>query len=161
MTDDRTYLMQLERALIRRGLDDARTADVIGELSSHLNDSGERPLEAFGDPEQYAAALLTVDEPDDDAGERYEARTFRATAGDELDILAELGRDGWELTGVRDFGLHARRPDATQSRRTWRYARRTAIRREPVLAQMQAQGWTACGRWLTFHYFKRTDTDPT
>ena len=70
-------------------------------------------------------------------------------------ILADLGGDGWELTGVRDFGLQARRPVADGRRREWEYARRTALRRGPVLAQMEAEAWTPCGRWLTFHYFKR------
>lgn len=104
MTDDRTYLAELERALKRRGLDEARTAEVIREMSNHFAESGERPVEAFGEPEQYAAALLAADQPEGDADERYEARTFRATAADEVEILADLGRDGWELTGVRDFG---------------------------------------------------------
>jgi hypothetical protein len=59
------------------------------------------------------------------------------------------------LTGVRDFGLHARRPVAAAARPTWDYERRTGVRRGPVIAQMEAEGWAACGRWLTFHYFKR------
>ena len=68
-TDDpttgyRTYLGDLERALRSRGLDPARTADVIGEMSDHLAESGERPLEAFGDPDRYAAELLATDDPD-------------------------------------------------------------------------------------------------
>ena len=73
--------------------------------------------------------------------------------------MAELGRDGWELTGVREYGLHARRPRGSQPPRAWRYARRTGIRRGPLLTEMEAEGWTSCGRWLTFHYFKRPDAD--
>jgi len=114
MTDDRIYLAALERALKRRGLDEFRTAEVIREMANHVAESGDRPLEAFGEPEQYAAALLGADQPEGEADRRYEARTFRATAADEMAILAELGRDGWELTGVRDFGLHARRPRGSQ-----------------------------------------------
>lgn len=159
MTDDRIYLAALERALKRRGLDEFRTAEVIREMSNHVAESGDRPLEAFGEPEQYAAALLGADQPEGEADRRYEARTFRATAADEMEILAELGRDGWELTGVRDFGLHARRPRGSQPPEAWRYARRSGIRRGPLLAEMQAEGWTPCGRWLTFHYFKRPDAD--
>lgn len=155
MTDDHSYLHPLEAALRRRGLVEARTADVIEEMSGHLADSGDRPAEAFGDAEQYAATLVAADQPEGDPDQRYEARTFRATAGDELAILADLGRDGWELTGVRDFGLHARRPVDVEARTTWQYERRTAVRRGPVLAEMEADGWAPCGRWLTFHYFKR------
>lgn len=157
MTDDRTYLAELERALKRRGLDDARTGEVIEEMSSHVAESGDRPLEAFGAPEEYAAALLAGDPSAVDGDERYEVRTFRATAVDELKVLDQLGEDGWELTGVRDFGLHARRPEGPGARRIWRYERRTGIRRGPLLAAAQADGWTPCGRWLTFHYFKRAD----
>lgn len=51
MTDDRTYLEQLERALTQRGLDPARTAEVTGEISDHLAESGERAREAFGEPQ--------------------------------------------------------------------------------------------------------------
>jgi len=156
MTDDRTYLKQLEHALRRRGLDATRTAEVTSEISDHLAQSGDRPREAFGEPEQYAATLLTADQPEGDPEQRYEARTFRATALDELQTLADLGRDGWELTGVRDFGLHARRPVAPEARTAWEYARRTGVRQEPVLEEMKADGWTPGGRWLTFHYFKRT-----
>ena len=159
MTDHRTYLAGLEAALKRRGLDDVRSAEVVEEVAAHLVESGDGPVEAFGPPEQYAAALLVADRAED-AAEGYERRTFRATAFDEMAILADLGLDGWELTGVRDFGLHARRPVEAESRTAWRYERRSAIRRGPVLAAMEAEGWTPCGRWATSHYFKRPLGDP-
>ncbi len=155
MTVDRTYLDELERALTRRGLATDRAGEVIAEVAGHLGDSGERAHEAFGEPDDYAAALVAADAPGAGSEPRYEQRTFRATAADELAILAALGADGWELTGVRDFGLHARRPRDDAARTTWEHARRSAVRRGPVLAEMQAAGWTPCGRWLTFHYFKR------
>ncbi len=79
-------------------------ADVIGEISDHLAQSGDRPRDAFGDPESFAAAFAAADDGAAHDGDgRYETRTFRATALDE----------------------------------------------------MQREGWTPCGRWLTFHYFKR------
>ncbi|CAN5751484.1 hypothetical protein BH24ACT2_BH24ACT2_09330 [soil metagenome] len=155
MIDDRTYLEQLEQALRRRGLDPSRSAEVLREISDHLAQSGERPQEAFGEPELYAVALVAADQPEGDPAQRYEARTFRATATDEEEVLADLGREGWELTGVRDFGLHARRPLKPEARRTWEHERRSGVRRGPVLADMEAEGWSPCGRWLTFHYFKR------
>ncbi|MDQ6775548.1 MAG: hypothetical protein M3071_04850, partial [Actinomycetota bacterium] len=110
MIDDRTYLEQLDQALKRRGLDPARAAEVIGEVSDHLAQSGERPREAFGEPDHYAAALLAADNSNGDPEQHYEARTFRATALDEIKILTDLGNDGWELTGVGLVGLDARRP---------------------------------------------------
>lgn len=99
MTIDNAYLEQLESALRRRGLDATHAAEVVEEVTDHLNESGDRPLEAFGEPDEYAAALIASDQPN--AGhpeEGYEVRTFRATAFDEMDILSDLGRDGWELT---------------------------------------------------------------
>ncbi len=161
MIHERSYFEQLERALRRRGLDASRTAEVVKEIVNHLTESGDRPLEAFGEPEQYAAALVAADQPDGDPEQRYEARTFRATAVDEVEVLASLGRDGWELTGVRDFGLHARRPVEPDARTTWEYVRRTALGRGQVLGEMEAEGWKPCGRWLSFHYFKRPEDAPT
>jgi len=35
-------------------LDESRSAEVIRELSNHFAESGDQPLEAFGEPEQYA-----------------------------------------------------------------------------------------------------------
>lgn len=156
MTSNDTYLEQLENALRRRGLDSAHTAEVLEEVTNHLNESGDRPLEAFGEPDEYAAALVATNQSDAaDPEQGYEVRTFRAAAFDEVDILADLGRDGWELTGVRDFGLHARRPEDPTARATWEYKRRQAVRRGPVLEEMEAAGWTQCGHWVTFRYFKR------
>lgn len=163
MASDNTYLEQLERALTRRGLDAAHTAEVIQELTNHLNDSGDRPRETFGEPDEYAAALVAADQPEaTEPDQRYEVRTFRATAFDEMAILSDLGQQGWELTGVRDFGLHARRLDEPTARTQWEYERRQAVRRGPVLEEMETAGWTQCGRWVMFHYFKRqTHTLPT
>ena len=160
MTDDGGYLEQLGRALRRRGLEPSRTAEVVGEVADHLAESGERPVDAFGDPEQYAATLLAADPSGGGDEPAYEARTFRATAFDEEEILADLGRDGWELTGVRDFGLHARRPRSAEARRTWEYARRTGVRRSVVVDAMETDGWIPCGRWVTYHYFKRPSSGP-
>ena len=67
MTDDRSYLAELERALKRRGLDESRSAEVIRELSNHFAESGDQPLEAFGEPEQYAVTLLAADQPEAEA----------------------------------------------------------------------------------------------
>ena len=161
MTGERSYLSDLEHALVRGGLDEERAGDVIREMSDHLDQSGEDPVEAFGEPEPYAATLLAADGPGAGATSGYESQTFRATAFDELDILARLGAEGWELTGVRDFGLHARRPLDVDARQVWRYERRTGVRRGPVVASMEASGWTPCGHWVTYHYFKRPAGQPS
>jgi len=155
MSHEPGYLEQLEHALLTRGLDPEHATAIVGEVSDHLAQSGERPVEAFGDADAYAAALLAADDPQAADENEYERRTFRATATDEVQILDELGRDGWELTGVRDFGLHARRPVEPGRRTTWEHRRRSALRAGPLREQMAAEHFTPSGRWLTFHYFKR------
>ncbi len=156
MTSESTYIETLERALRRRGLDASHTAEVIKEVTNHLNESGDQPWDTFGDPEQYAADLVAADQPDaTEPEQRYETRTFRATAFDEVEILSDLGQDGWEVTGVRDFGLNARRPEEPTARTNWEYERRQALRRGPVINEMETAGWRQCGHWLLFHYFKR------
>ena len=99
MTHDDTYLGELERELRGRGVDEKHAGEVVAEVADHLAASGERPQDAFGEPARYADALLAADPPADGPDSSYEARTFRATALDEMRILSDLGADGWELTG--------------------------------------------------------------
>lgn len=156
MTSNTTYLEQLANALGHRGLDSARIAEVIEEVNNHLEESGESPQEAFGEPDEYAVSLTASEQPGArDREEGYEVRTFRATAFDEMKILSDLGQDGWELIGVRDFGLHARRAENPSTRGIWEYERRQALRPGPISEDMEAAGWTPCGHWVIFHYFKR------
>jgi len=63
VTDGQTYLADLERALLRGGLDEERTGEVIREMANHLSESGDRPLDTFGDPGAYATALLPAEHP--------------------------------------------------------------------------------------------------
>lgn len=114
MTPSDPYLADLAGRLRDAGLPDDRADDLLAELHDHLAASGEPAAEAFGPVERFAAELLGDDvqrapSVAELGAEGIEQRTFRATALDEVGILAELGEDGWELTGVRDFGLHARR----------------------------------------------------
>jgi len=154
---DTDYLTELLFALERGEADSARARDLVAEVESHLDESGEDPLEAFGPPEQFAGHLMSRgrDEANPVANGGFETRTFRATAFDEMAVLSDLGADGWELVGVRDFGLHARRPRDAGSAQRWDYRRRVGVRRGPVLEQMRGAGWTPCGQWSWFHYFKR------
>lgn len=156
MTTD-AYLTELAEHLRAAGLAPERVDDVLGELRDHLAASGELPEATFGPVGRFAADLLaeSADPVPDAAVPGVEQRTFRATALDEVDILAELGRDGWELTGVRDFGLHASRPRDVAARRPWQYERRRTLRARALEQRMRADGWEPCGRWVPFSYFKR------
>lgn len=157
MTDHDTYLHELADVLRGRGLEDETVRQAVEEVRSHLAEAGGSPVEQFGPAAAYAAALVGADPvaADGEGSEDMERRTFRATATDEMGILADLGADGWELTGVRDFGLHARRPVDTAERHRWVYDRRKTLRRDAVVREMAADGWQPCGRWVIFHYFKK------
>lgn len=162
MSSAETYLQELSAELTRRGLDPERAADAVAEIRAHLRDSGGSAEEEFGSADAYAEALVTAGVGDAETTETrvtkpaFETYTFRATALDEMAILAELGRAGWELTGVREFGLIARRPTDPVALKTWEYERRNAVRHQPITREMSTAGWQPCGRWVTFHYFKRT-----
>jgi hypothetical protein len=150
------YMTDLLAALERGEVDGARARDLVAEVESHLDESGEDPFEAFGSPDQFADQLMSrgLDEADAETN-GFETRTFRATAFDEMAVLTGLGADGWELVGVRDFGLHARRPRDADSAQRWDYRRRMGVRRGPILEEMRGEGWRPCGQWSWFHYFKR------
>lgn len=148
------YLTELADRLLARGVDNHRVKDLLTELQDHLADSGESPQAAFGPCSSFADALLREElSTEGSASRTVERRTFRATAFDELGILSELGRDGWELTDVGLVGLHAQRARDPDAWRAWEYKRCTTLR--PVVERMRADGWQPCGHWLAFHYFKR------
>jgi len=156
--DVEAYLGELAASLQVRGADSARTSEAVAEVESHLAESGEAPVEAFGPPDEYAERLLLRDErrtdqATDDA--RWIERTFRATAFGEMRLLEEAGRQGWELTDVGSYALYCRRPRDTEAADRWEYSRRVSVDRRTILEDMTELGWEPCGVWLPFHYFKR------
>ncbi|GHO59788.1 HAAS signaling domain-containing protein [Ktedonobacter robiniae] len=151
MTD--TYLEQLTACLQRYGLDNHQIGEILAEIESHLAESGETPLEAFGPPEVYAEERVTARERV--AGGEMQRRTFSATAFDEMGILQEAGKAGWELTGVAAFALYCQRPWDPGNIQQWEYARRISLNRNAIINEMIADHWEPCGNWTPFHYFKR------
>ncbi len=159
--DTETYLEQLAGSLQRYGVEGTQIGEIVAEVESHLAESGEDAVEAFGPPDAYAehrAASLERGTAPDDAWQR---RTFRATAFDEMRILAAAGQDGWELIGVAAFALSCRRPRDPGAVRRWAYRRRGGINSDARVAGMRATGWEPCGLWLSFHYFKRPLAEAT
>jgi len=153
--DTETYLEQLAGNLQHYGVEAIQIGEIIAEVESHLAESGEDAVEAFGPPDAYAehrAASVERGAAPDDVWQR---RTFRATAFDEMRILAAAGQDGWELTDVAAFALPCRRPWDPCTVRRWAYRRRVGINRDALVTEMRAAGWEPCGLWLPFHYFKR------
>ena len=129
--DNETYLSELTAQLQLRGVGDQRIGDIVAEVENHLNESGEEPVDAFGPADQYAEKMVVDDENRAavQAGRQWHNRTFRATAIDEMHILAQAGRKGWELIDVGAFALFCRRPADKSKASRWEYKRRTGFHR--------------------------------
>ena len=91
----------------------------------------------------------------------WEYQDCLATAFDEVEVLDEMGRQGWEMTGFGPLVLHFRRPEDPTLRTPWWYERVTEFGTPRQRAQLEREGWTYCGSWMnTYHYFKRADRLP-
>ncbi len=89
-----TYLERLAASLQRYGVESAQIGEIVGEVESHLAESGEDAVEAFGPPDAYAEHRAASLERGTASGDAWQRRTFRATAFDEMRILAAAGHDG-------------------------------------------------------------------
>ncbi len=107
------YLTDLAAALQRRGAEGQRISDAVAEIEARVKDSGEDPVVAFGSPDAYAEQVMLRDERSQQAD--WDWRTFRATAFDEMALLADAGRQGWELVDVGFYALHCKRPRDIQT----------------------------------------------
>jgi hypothetical protein len=152
------FLSELATSLQLRGLESPRVNELVSETESHLLESGEDPLEAFGEPDAYAERLVSRDENQaaPPRGGQYVSRTLRASAIDEMHILRKMGRKGWELIDVGALALFCRRPRRIQDARAWKYKRRVGCHHVIIREEMIRQEWEPCGNWLPFHYFKRS-----
>lgn len=154
------YVAELTEALTTRGVTPARAAEVGREVESHLIDSGASPIDEFGSPAEFAAHIAgkpgpePSPEPDQDQSSAPESMRFNADAFTEMEILAVVGRDGWEVIDVDEAARFVCRREPAAPRR-WQYTRRLAIT-PGRLDQLHDDGWQDCGRWGVFHYLKRT-----
>lgn len=57
-TSDEKYLEELHIALRWHDLSGARVGEVLAEVETHLNETGEDPVRAFGRPREYAALVV-------------------------------------------------------------------------------------------------------
>ena len=60
MTNDE-FLSRLERALRSIEIGQDRITELLGEVRSHLEETGDDPVVAFGEPERYAFERTGVD----------------------------------------------------------------------------------------------------
>ncbi len=155
-----TYLEDLTAHLQQRGVDNDKIRDIVSEAETHLAESGEGAVEAFGSVEEYAEKMAIHEEKLAVQTEKpnHLHRTFRATAFGEMAILEFAGREGWELVDVGALALYCRRPADENRVCRWEYKRRTGRHGKIILDEMVNAGWEPCGNWLPFHYFKREVT---
>jgi len=105
-----------------------------------------------------ALFLVDLEEKMSFLDETWVYRDRTATALDEVGVMDEMGRQGWELTGFGPMVLHFRRPENPGLRFPWRYLRLTEMLGTRQRQQTEQDGWTYCGSWMgTLHYFKRSD----
>jgi len=151
------FLSELSAQLQCRGVDKDRIGEIVAEVETHLDDSGESPVDAFGPAVRYAEEMAVFAESNTNQRqeEKWHHRTFRATALDEMQILKWAGKDGWELLDVGAYALFCRRPADMSQSPCWEYKRRTGTNHRKILEEMTDEQWTPCGNWVVFHYFKR------
>jgi hypothetical protein len=152
------YLDQFAAALQRRGADQQRITDAVVELERKLAESGQDPADRFGPPDEYAERVIMADERSGDA--EWDWRTFRGTAFDEMDVLDDAGKQGWELVDVGAYALYCRRPRRIEDATQWEYRRRVGVDRRGTLETMTTLGWEPAGTWMPFQYFKRNLHQP-
>jgi DNA-binding XRE family transcriptional regulator len=91
----------------------------------------------------------------------WQYRDVGAIAFNEVRVLDEMGREGWELTSFGFGALSFRRPDDAALRSPWEYLRTEGILSGGDRASFEAKGWRYCGSWVSFyHYFKRPVEKP-
>ena len=72
-----------------------------------------------------------------------------ATAFNEMQLLAEQGKEGFHLVGFGALYLLVK-----PSRHKWEHRRETALI-PGTRGRLEAAGWTYVGGWFPFQYFKR------
>jgi hypothetical protein len=93
---------------------------------------------------------------------RWQYQDRLATAFDEVSVLDEMGRAGWELTGFGILVLRFRRPEDARQRVVWEHRRVIELAGSSGRAHLEQERWTYCGSWMgTLHYFKRSTGGPT
>lgn len=151
MPDHASYLTALSDGLRAEGVPEADIEEIVREAASHLDAADEPPEAALGPVNAFVAAVVSRGAPAP-AGARWEYRTITgATAANELRLLEEAGREGWQLTGCGPLALHVRRP---------------AVGAAPIEHvrhvggpsrddRMAAEGWQLATTWMIFRYYRR------
>jgi len=121
-------------------------------LAMRLSWLFKRPIEEIFQPD--------LDEKLSALGESWEVQDRLATAFDEIGVLDQMGREGWEMMGFGAMVLRFRRPENPALRQPWEYQRIGGILASAKRSELERSGWLYCGSWMgVFHYFKR-DAQP-
>ena len=91
----------------------------------------------------------------------WERQERLATAFDEIGVLEDMGRQGWELVSFGPLKLSFRRPEDPELRVPWSYQRVNGSLSDRRREAIEADGWVFCGSWMNvFHFFKRRQDGP-
>ena len=149
-----------------KGWTQAQLADILGvarqtihAVESSKNEPGlamaMRLSWLFGQPIE-TIFIADLDEKMEVMHEEWEHQDISATAFDEVGVLEQMGREGWEMYSFGFAVLHFRRPANPSLRRAWEYQRLCGLLRESRRTKREKEGWLFCGSWTgIFHYFKR------
>lgn len=100
-TEIETYQQRLLLALRLRDVPAERIAEALAEVDSHLAETGEDPVAAFGPPKQYAAEVAQAVGPDGRGRAGWVTR-------EDVTIAAASGLGGWLLAdGLFGLGVGA------------------------------------------------------
>jgi hypothetical protein len=154
-TSTKRYLEELRTRLRARGVASEHVDEVVREAESHLAEAGGDPATALGPVDEFVEAFATRGGETATWDGPWEYRTLDgATAFNELALLAEAGRDRWELIGCGPLQLHFRRRAGAPPR--WEYRRRVG---GPGLdAELAREGWELATTWMLFRYYRRRST---
>jgi DNA-binding XRE family transcriptional regulator len=94
-------------------------------------------------------------------GESWQYQDRMSTAFDEVGVLEQMGREGWEMMGFGAMVLRFRRPENPALLQPWEYQRIGGMLASAKRSELERSGWLYCGSWMgVFHYFKR-EAQPT
>ncbi|WP_229838893.1 DUF2812 domain-containing protein [Deinococcus piscis] len=99
--------------------------------------------------------MVTTEERVALTGAAWEYQDRLATAFNEISVLEQMGREGWELVSFGPLVLNFRRPETVSARAHWEYCRTVGLPSSGGRKELEQAGWTYAGSWLSYHYFKR------
>jgi len=154
-TSVNTYLDELAAGLRSCGLTSDEADEIVREAASHVREAGGDPVETLGPLDEFVEAVVSRGAETLETSALWEHRTIEgATAFNEMRLLEEAGREGWELIGCAPLRLYCRRRPGELV--GWEYRRKSGGPR--LDAELARDGWKLATTWLIFRYYGRRIT---